>query len=53
MYFDAPQDTSPIMGDVSKRTLLALNGVAVLVLGVVPGPLMTVCLQAMQHTLPL
>jgi NADH-quinone oxidoreductase subunit N len=53
MYFDAPQDTSPIMGDVSKRALLALNGVAVLVLGVVPGPLMTVCLQAMQHTLPL
>ncbi|TDN70913.1 NADH-quinone oxidoreductase subunit NuoN [Paraburkholderia sp. BL10I2N1] len=53
MYFDAPQDTSPIAGDVSKRALLALNGVAVLVLGVVPGPLMTVCLQAMQHTLPL
>ncbi|MGF6601099.1 NADH-quinone oxidoreductase subunit N [Paraburkholderia sp. GAS448] len=53
MYFDAPQDTSPITGDFSKRALLALNGVAVLVLGVVPGPLMTVCLQAMQHTLPL
>ncbi|CAG4888933.1 NADH-quinone oxidoreductase subunit NuoN [Paraburkholderia saeva] len=53
MYFDAPQDTSPITGDACKRTLLALNGVAVLVLGIVPGPLMTVCLQAIQHTLPL
>ena len=53
MYFDAPQDTAPISGDFSKRTLLALNGVAVLVLGLVPGPLMSVCLQAIQHTLPL
>src|SRR3984893_3510362 len=52
MYFDSPQDTSPIVGDTCKRTLLALNGVAVLVLGIVPGPLMTVCLQALQHTLP-
>ncbi len=53
MYFDAPQDTAPITADACSRTLLALNGVALLVLGIVPGPLMTVCLQAIQHTLPL
>ncbi|TAL92416.1 MAG: NADH-quinone oxidoreductase subunit NuoN [Paraburkholderia sp.] len=53
MYFDAPQDTAPINADACSRTLLALNGVALLVLGIVPGPLMTVCLQAIQHTLPL
>ena len=42
-----------IAADSSKRLLLALNGVAVVVLGIVPGPLMTVCLQAISHTLPL
>lgn len=53
MYFDAPQDTAPIEGHACNRALLALNGVAVLVLGIVPGPLMTLCLQAVSHTLPL
>ncbi|SOE99942.1 NADH dehydrogenase subunit N [Burkholderia sp. OK233] len=52
MYFDAPQDTTPLSAGAGNRTLLALNGVAVLVLGIVPGPLMTVCLQAISHTLP-
>ena len=52
MYFDAPQDTTPLPAGAGNRTLLALNGVAVLVLGIVPGPLMTVCLQATSHTLP-
>jgi NADH-quinone oxidoreductase subunit N len=53
MYFDDPVDTTPIAGDTCKRTLLALNGVAVLVLGIVPGPLMSICLNAISHTLPL
>lgn len=53
MYFDAPQDTTPIAGDACKRAILVLNGLAVVVLGIVPGPLMTICLQAISHTLPL
>ncbi|WP_323121596.1 NADH-quinone oxidoreductase subunit NuoN [Burkholderia alba] len=53
MYFDAPQDATPIAGDACKRTILVLNGLAVLVLGLIPGPLMTICLQAISHTLPL
>ncbi|MEX3930885.1 NADH-quinone oxidoreductase subunit NuoN [Paraburkholderia phymatum] len=53
MYFDDPVDTTPLAGDACKRTLLALNGVAVLVLGIVPGPLMSICLNAISHTLPL
>jgi NADH-quinone oxidoreductase subunit N len=53
MYFDAPQDTMPISAGACNRTLLALNGVAVLMLGIIPGPLMTACLQAISHTLPL
>ena len=51
MYFDEPLDTSPIKADACNRALLALNGVAVLVLGVVPGHLLTACLQAITHTL--
>jgi NADH-quinone oxidoreductase subunit N len=53
MYFDAPQDTAPIEGHTCNRALLTLNGVAVLVLGIIPGPLMSLCLQAVTHTLPL
>jgi NADH-quinone oxidoreductase subunit N len=51
MYFDDPQDKSPILADTSTRALLAFNGVAVLVLGIVPDPLLKACLQAIQHTL--
>ncbi|WP_431822498.1 NADH-quinone oxidoreductase subunit NuoN [Burkholderia sp. F1] len=53
MYFDAPQDSTPIAGDFCKRTILVLNGVAVVVLGLIPSPLLTACLQAIRHTLPL
>lgn len=53
MYFDAPQDTNPIMSDTANRAVLLLNGLAVLVLGIMPGQLMEVCLQAISHTLPL
>ncbi|HVE10409.1 MAG TPA: NADH-quinone oxidoreductase subunit N, partial [Paraburkholderia sp.] len=53
MYFDEPQDTSAIAGDSGSRLILTLNGIAVVVLGIVPGPLMTICLQAISHTLPL
>ncbi|CAG9273023.1 NADH-quinone oxidoreductase subunit NuoN [Paraburkholderia unamae] len=53
MYFDAPQDTAPIESHACNRALLTLNGVAVLVLGIIPGPLMSLCLQAVSHTLPL
>jgi NADH-quinone oxidoreductase subunit N len=52
MYFDEPTDTSPIKADVCNRALLAINGVAVLVLGIVPGHLLSACLQAITHTLP-
>jgi NADH-quinone oxidoreductase subunit N len=53
MYFDEPLDTAVIVADSGKRYLLALNGIAVVALGIVPGPLMTLCLQAISHTLPL
>jgi len=54
MYFDAPIDNEPVHGGyAANRTLLTINGLAVLALGIVPGPLMSLCLQAVTHTLPL
>jgi len=53
MYFDSPADTATLASGTFNRALLALNGVVVLVLGIVPGPLMRACPQAISHTLPL
>ncbi len=52
MYFDEPQDATPIAGDAMQRCLLVLNGVAVVALGIVPGPLMSFCLDAMARAVP-
>ncbi|MGF6905069.1 NADH-quinone oxidoreductase subunit NuoN [Paraburkholderia sp. GAS348] len=53
MYFDEPLDASPIKAGGLNRGLLAFNGVAVLVFGLVPDPLLKVCLHAITHTLRL
>ncbi|MBI1396215.1 MAG: NADH-quinone oxidoreductase subunit NuoN [Betaproteobacteria bacterium] len=51
MYFDEPVDTTPIQSDFGVRVLLSINGIAALVVGIVPGWLMTICQRAMQATL--
>jgi NADH-quinone oxidoreductase subunit N len=51
MYFDEPTDTSPIVTPTGARTVLSLNGAAVLVLGVLPGGLMAMCAQAIVKAL--
>ncbi len=51
MYFDEPKDTSAIVTPGGARTVLSLNGAAVLVLGIVPGGLMTMCAQAIVKAL--
>jgi NADH-quinone oxidoreductase subunit N len=43
MYFDAPQDESPIAPRAGMHWVLSLNGIAMLLLGILPGPLMTLC----------
>jgi NADH-quinone oxidoreductase subunit N len=53
MYFDEPRDTAPIESGFDVRLLLSANGIAVLVLGVMPGGLMALCLAAMQNLYPL
>jgi NADH-quinone oxidoreductase subunit N len=46
MYFDAPTQTAAIEASFDARSLLSVNGALVLVLGIVPGGLMTLCAQA-------
>jgi NADH-quinone oxidoreductase subunit N len=43
MYFEAPTDQSPLAPSASMRWVLSLNGLAILVLGVLPGGLMALC----------
>lgn len=45
MFFDEPRETSPLSSPSDVRVLLSLNGVAVLVLGLLPSGLMTWCAQ--------
>jgi NADH-quinone oxidoreductase subunit N len=51
MYFDAPADTTPIAAPGFMRALLALNVLALLVLGLLPGGLLSVCVSAIQRSL--
>jgi NADH-quinone oxidoreductase subunit N len=53
MYFDEPRDTAPIEAGADVRWLLSANGLAVLLLGVMPGGLMALCLAAVQNLYPL
>jgi len=43
MYFDEPIDTAPIRPSMDMSVLISVNGLAVLVLGIVPQSLMALC----------
>ena len=51
MYFDAPTITQPIVSSGEMRFVLSLNGAAVLVFGLLPDGLMTVCREAIVKAL--
>lgn len=51
MYFDAPVDDTPVHIGADVRAVLSLNGLAVLVLGLLPQPLMAWCLLAIQRSM--
>ena len=51
MYFDAPVDTAPIAPRADVQVLMSLNGLAMLFFGIVPGPLMALCLYSIQASL--
>ena len=48
MYFDAPEDTAAIAPTADVKVLMSLNGAAMLLFGVMPQPLMTICLVSIQ-----
>jgi len=51
MYFDEPTDTAPIVASGEVKTLLSLNGAAVLLFGLLPGGLMALCVNAIGKAL--
>jgi NADH-quinone oxidoreductase subunit N len=51
MYFDEPADAAPIAAAGDVRALLSLNGLAVLLFGLLPGGLMALCAQAIVQAL--
>jgi NADH-quinone oxidoreductase subunit N len=51
MYFDSPITASTVSAPFDVRAVLSVNGALVLILGIVPGGLMTLCAQAIVLTL--
>ena len=51
MYFDAPADTAPLAPRGDVRLLLSANGLVMLLFGILPEPLMALCLYSIQASL--
>ena len=53
MYFDEPTDTSPVSADGDASAVMAVNGLLLLLLGILPGPLMNLCSAAIRQAMHL
>lgn len=51
MYFDEPLSSAPIQAPFDMRAVLSVNGLLLLVLGIVPGSLMALCAKAVVQML--
>lgn len=51
MYFDEPQDASPIVAPFDMRVILSMNALALLAIGLMPQGLMSVCFYAISKSL--
>ena len=51
MYFDQPNDTSPIEAPLNMKVLASANGLAVAVLGIFPQALMSLCAFSLLRSL--
>jgi NADH-quinone oxidoreductase subunit N len=51
MYFDAPESHAPITVGSDTALLMSANGLGVLLLGLLPGALMSVCAVSVQQSL--
>ncbi|MDR1463193.1 MAG: NADH-quinone oxidoreductase subunit NuoN [Azoarcus sp.] len=47
MYFDEPLDKTPIIASTELQVMLSVNGVAIVVLGLMPGTLLSLCRAAL------
>jgi NADH-quinone oxidoreductase subunit N len=47
MYFDKAEDNTPIEADLPMRIALSVNGLVILMLGLLPHSLMQLCLNTM------
>jgi NADH-quinone oxidoreductase subunit N len=48
MYFEPPQDQAPIASRADMRVLMSMNGLALLAFGILPQPLMALCIYSIQ-----
>jgi NADH-quinone oxidoreductase subunit N len=46
MYFDKPEEETPLTADMDTRIVLSVNGIAMLVLGMFPAGLLSLCASA-------
>ena len=53
MYFDQPSDASPVGVSGDASTVMAVNGLLLLLLGILPGPLMSLCSAAIRQAMQL
>ncbi|GAB3466631.1 NADH-quinone oxidoreductase subunit NuoN [Massilia terrae] len=51
MWFDEPADATAISTPFDMRVVMSINGIAVVLLGVMPGALLGACLTAIKQTL--
>jgi len=51
MYFDAPESHTPIVVDSDAALLMSVNGLGLLVLGLLPNALMSACAASVQQSL--
>jgi NADH-quinone oxidoreductase subunit N len=51
MWFDEPTDNEPIIAKGDAKFVLSLNGIGIVALGILPGPLLAACLTAIKATL--
>lgn len=51
MYFDEPHDNTPIRPQPDMALVLSVNGLLVLVLGLMPQRLMEICAYAVLHSI--
>jgi NADH-quinone oxidoreductase subunit N len=53
MYFDEPTDPTPLVPRTDASTVMAVNGLLLLLLGILPGPLMNLCIAAVRQAMQL